>query len=1083
MMKNNMLCKRIKYNCFQNICLINIGAIVFGTMAAAAAEKVSTYDDLQTVLATDKNADVVFDTDGGGVQLTSASGIKISKNQTVGIQNIGTPGTAYWTETNGTTRQILNNGTLSIQNLYFKDNVIQTSEAYVGGLVYNKGQISFITDSEFTYNQELTSGKTLWGGIIVNKNKIDLLQNITFANKIAISGVSAPHGGIIENDNSGGKRSVIDVIDHVVFADNVMTGPANQTGGAIGGAIDNNECGIIDKITNSEFRNNYIYRTGTEELSGNYHASASAISNYSFIGEISNTIFEGNHTRTESASAAAAGGAIINYCSSETNAGYIGKMENVRFVNNYVEAAGGAQGGALSTAGASEDGTIKAYIGLISGIVTDNHAVATTENASAFGGAFSNDGMMEGINADFIGNYVQSKRNDSSYIGAHGGAIMNSDEIKYIIGNFVDNYATTSGGSATRGGAIRNYGKIGTISGNFISNYALSTNGLAQGGAISNDRVGQLSTVQNSNFKGNYAVSKTGTASGGAIYNTGDITFAGTNNFSDNYVKQNGVQTPNDIYNKGNIILADNAVVNIDSGISGANGNISMNCGSVLNLNGKLSNNSVTADNATIHVNQNGEFGENTVLNINEGSTLDVSVAKITVDEVRFAINSVLSLTVTDLAQDGVLYAKNLDIVPAGKATMKINIAPGLFNNIENADIRILKADNNFENTFKDEISSNNMYDFAKKPEAAGWYTVTKKTTAEDITKNSGGTVSEARAAAAWIDSEAFKDSSAVQIAELLSDLAQNDAEKLVEALSVIIPQETPTVQANATDMSDKLVMTIGNYLGGRNNGGLSSGDMLGDVTLWAKAYYGEGKFTGKHKDGFDSRNEGVIVGLDHKFGASTKIGVGIQYNDGKVDGYHRQTDVNTLTGFIYGEYRPNKWFADGIISFGVADYDEEKYTFGNQIKNNYSVDVYSLQAVSGYEFGKITPEIGTRYYRINRHGYADNIGQKVSGENMDLLRGVAGLRASYDFDIFKPEIYMGITYDFISDTDNAVISLPNGSSYAIAGKRLKRFGTELNVGVHAQISDNWSANISYGGKFLEHYQDHSGIISMKYEL
>ncbi|MEE6207796.1 MAG: autotransporter outer membrane beta-barrel domain-containing protein, partial [Alphaproteobacteria bacterium] len=106
-----------------------------------------------------------------------------------------------------------------------------------------------------------------------------------------------------------------------------------------------------------------------------------------------------------------------------------------------------------------------------------------------------------------------------------------------------------------------------------------------------------------------------------------------------------------------------------------------------------------------------------------------------------------------------------------------------------------------------------------------------------------------------------------------------------------------------------------------------------------------------------------------------------------------------------------------------------------------------------------------------------------VSGKDMDLLRGVFGLRSSYQFGMFKPEVYAGITYDFVSDEDNALVSLPNGSSYTVDGQRLKRFGTEFSLNVTAQVTDNTKIGAGYEGKFREHYQDHTGMISVKYEF
>lgn len=151
--------------------------------------------------------------------------------------------------------------------------------------------------------------------------------------------------------------------------------------------------------------------------------------------------------------------------------------------------------------------------------------------------------------------------------------------------------------------------------------------------------------------------------------------------------------------------------------------------------------------------------------------------------------------------------------------------------------------------------------------------------------------------------------------------------------------------------------------------------------------------------------SRGVISGGDKKLDNHVKVGVGFQYNDSDIDGFRRELEVDTLTGFIYGEYRPSDWFINGAFSYGRSDYKEKKYAFGKKFENKYDADTYSMQVLTGYEFKYVTPEVGARYYHIKRYGYEDGMGQKVSVSNMDSLRGVLGLSSSHEFGIFIPEV------------------------------------------------------------------------------
>ena len=152
---------------------------------------------------------------------------------------------------------------------------------------------------------------------------------------------------------------------------------------------------------------------------------------------------------------------------------------------------------------------------------------------------------------------------------------------------------------------------------------------------------------------------------------------------------------------------------------------------------------------------------------------------------------------------------------------------------------------------------------------------------------------------------------------------------------------------------------------------------------------------------------------------------------------------------------------------------------------------MYGLQGLMGYEhigqYATFTPQAGLRYSYIKRHGYNDNAGQDVGGKDMDFFTGVLGFKLGKDLyynmncNVMRPEIYAGITYDFVSDRDNAIVNLGNGSSYAINGKRLDRMGYDVGAGITTEITDNWSGNISYLANFRNHYQNHSGLLSLSY--
>ena len=109
---------------------------------------------------------------------------------------------------------------------------------------------------------------------------------------------------------------------------------------------------------------------------------------------------------------------------------------------------------------------------------------------------------------------------------------------------------------------------------------------------------------------------------------------------------------------------------------------------------------------------------------------------------------------------------------------------------------------------------------------------------------------------------------------------------------------------------------------------------------------------------------------------------------------------------------------------------------------------------VSGFT---VTPEAGLRYYHIGRDSYTDGMGSAVSDSDEDMLTGVVGARFAKTFEVspsmtFVPEVRLAMTYDIVDADNTSFVTLANGSSYAVDGETLDRFGFEAGVGVKAEM-------------------------------
>ncbi|MBR6355756.1 MAG: autotransporter outer membrane beta-barrel domain-containing protein [Alphaproteobacteria bacterium] len=181
-----------------------------------------------------------------------------------------------------------------------------------------------------------------------------------------------------------------------------------------------------------------------------------------------------------------------------------------------------------------------------------------------------------------------------------------------------------------------------------------------------------------------------------------------------------------------------------------------------------------------------------------------------------------------------------------------------------------------------------------------------------------------------------------------------------------------------------------------------------------------------------------------------------------------------------------NNWYVSGVAAYGRSDYDEKKYVGASTVKAHYKADLYAVQGLTGYDFitryAEVSPNVGLRYNYIKSHGYEDSVNQSVSGDNSDVLTGVAGVKIAKNYGGFRPSAYVNFTYDMVSDRDSVKVRLPNGSGYTINGKRLKQFGTEAGAALEYN-SGAWTftANYDYTGR--KHFNSHLGMLTVKYSF
>ena len=542
--------------------------------------------------------------------------------------------------------------------------------------------------------------------------------------------------------------------------------------------------------------------------------------------------------------------------------------------------------------------------------------------------------------------------------------------------------------------------------------------------------------------------------------------------------------------NGGTINIAEGSTLGIYGGNDQTPTTAQLGSAAILNISGTLDTS--LNGNGTINFNSNSGkiIGD---INMTNGGIMNVGLNNAVIDgDATFNSGSTLKLEIAD-SGNGSLQAANITGKERSKLALNITKKMEIGQTLE--DVALLKG--NVDNHFTNEIS-NNRYKVTS--EDGKNFDITYENSASDVVADAGGSANNAQTAEAWdtLAQSSTTSANAKAVASVLNDLSQNNEQAYVAALTAVAPEVAPMVQKTQTETANQVFGAVSTRLTGGSistgGEGMSSGDNIFErAAMWVQGMFNKSKLddTSKAK-GFDADSTGVAIGIEKFVTDDTKVGIGYAYTNTDIDGFMRSTDVDTHTAILYSEYKPSNWYINGIATYGWSDYSEDKNVAGVGVKADYDVETFGLQAMTGYDMNVnglgFTPEVGLRYVHIKQDAYKDSADQKVSGNDSDILTGVIGAKVSKTWELsngmnIKPEARIAATYDLFNDDVNSVVTLANGSAYAVEGEALDRFGMEFGAGITAEVNDNVELSLGYEGKFRQDYQDHTGLINAKYKF
>lgn len=396
-----------------------------------------------------------------------------------------------------------------------------------------------------------------------------------------------------------------------------------------------------------------------------------------------------------------------------------------------------------------------------------------------------------------------------------------------------------------------------------------------------------------------------------------------------------------------------------------------------------------------------------------------------------------------------------------------------------------------------------------EKTSTAGLYAITYYYSSADIAEKGGANEDLQDASLLW-DDVPFTSTSTVQgqVSSALYYLSNTAGmeKDYATALASLAPQTIPVALIQSMNASVTAMNTVSQRISGRMSVGAaiqnakrnefnrrygyrgrSGGNPMLTQGVWAQGLVNKSKYD--VTNGFDSTLTGVAGGYDRRtqYGLAGAAAAFSKLKTHETAG--RKTDASLHSVILYGAYRPNNFFIDGMLTGTYGAYSEAKNVYGVNVDADYNVYAAGAQATIGYDYRGFSPLLSARYFHAWQEDYTDAAGQKVSSDKSQTATIAGGLKYApvlkSERDVFViPYAQVLATYDFITPDKNKSVVNIGGGTYTIleTGDGLSRSGVEASAGVTVDFGAI-EASARYDGRFKKDYTSHTGMLEFRYNF
>lgn len=286
---------------------------------------------------------------------------------------------------------------------------------------------------------------------------------------------------------------------------------------------------------------------------------------------------------------------------------------------------------------------------------------------------------------------------------------------------------------------------------------------------------------------------------------------------------------------------------------------------------------------------------------------------------------------------------------------------------------------------------------------------------------------------------------------------------------------------------------------------GVSSGDSVGRAeNAWFETFGDWIEQDAKRSsdnaydvDGYNADIYGFAFGVDTEVTRDTLLGISFSYSNADVDWEGTSNaagDVDHYQLTLYGEYRHDKFYAEGMLGYAMNDYEVSDFNGG--VRNSeFDSDQYLAKLELGVPIYMgnnlfITPKSELTWTHLDIDNYTQTgTGNLLTVNPNDLESATATLGAEIHQRIKKnkgyiiPWAYAGVSYDLAGEESSVrAARIDTSSYYSLQGIDNEQFAGEVEFGVEYEVGQ-WSVGAKYAGRYKASRDTHSASLLAEYKF